>query len=112
MNATIVKRPVTKAQIRAQIEQQISEFLNQGGAVEEVQRGISGREGTAGPLKPEHTSHQQPRADRTYIPEVIAALEARRKHKPEKPKPAPRRQPRKKIIYDDFGEPLRWEWEE
>lgn len=106
-----VKKPTTKADIRAEIEQQITDFLSRGGAVQHVNRGISGRDDRSGPLKPDNTNFQQPRAERTYVPEVIAALEQRRKSMGEKSKP-PKRKPRKKIIYDDFGEPLRWEWEE
>lgn len=107
----VVKKPTTKADIRAEIEQQITDFLSRGGAVEQVQRGISGRDDSSGPIKPDSTTFQQPRAERTYVPEVIAALEQRRKTMGEKSRP-PKRKPRKKIIYDDFGEPLRWEWEE
>lgn len=107
----VVKKPITKADIRAEIEQQVADFLRQGGAVDEVERGISGHDNDNGPIKPDNNAFQQPRAERTYVPEVVAALEQRRKKMHEKPKPVKRR-PRKKIIYDDFGEPLRWEWEE
>ena len=106
-----VKKPITKAQIRDEIEKQIDEFISRGGAVDNIQRGLSGRDNPSGPLKPESHNFQQPRAERTYVPEVVAALESRRKPKINKPAP-PKRKPRKKLIYDDFGEPLRWEWEE
>ncbi len=107
-----MKRPITKSQIRSEITQQVDDYLKQGGKVVEVERGLSGRENPNGPLKPEHTSFQQPRAERTYVPEVVAAIDARRKAKPAKPKTSSRRRARKKLIYDDFGEPLRWEWVE
>ena len=107
-----MKRPINKADIRCEIEQQIDEFLNRGGAVEQIERGISGRYNND-PIRPSRESFQNaPKTERTYVPEVIAALEARRQQKPEKPKPVKKRKPRKKIIYDDFGEPLRWEWVE
>ncbi|MEE8056907.1 MAG: hypothetical protein V3T17_03595 [Pseudomonadales bacterium] len=105
-----MKRPITKAHIRREMEQQITNFLNQGGEVVEVERGISGRT-TNSPFKPDNTAFQQPKVGRTYIPEVVAAIDSRRNQKPVKPKPA-KRKPYKKIIYDDFGEPLRWEWVE
>lgn len=77
----------------------------------QVERGVSGHDSSTGPLKSDGNSFHQPRSERTYVPEVIAALEERRKRMHEKPKPV-KKQPRKKVIYDDFGEPLRWEWEE
>jgi hypothetical protein len=42
---------------------------------------------------------------------VVAAIEARKKHR--KQAAAPKRasrQPKRRLVYDDFGEPLRWEW--
>jgi hypothetical protein len=36
-------------------------------------------------------------------------MDQRRKAQTEVKKPK-KRQPKKKMIYDDFGEPLRWEW--
>jgi hypothetical protein len=105
-----VKKIITKRQIRSQIDQQIDDYLKQGGQVEQVDQGVSGRDSTTGPTN-QNISFDQPKQARTYIPEVIAALDERKK-----PKVAARQKrktkPRKKIIYDDFGEPLRWEWVE
>lgn len=107
-----MKKPITKKQIRGEIDQQIAEFLERGGNVNEIQRGISGRDNPDGALKPNSTAFHEPKTERTYVPEVIAALDERRNKKPEPPqKNRPRRQ-RKEIIYDDFGEPLRWKWVE
>ena len=55
-----------------------------------------------------------PKSPRTPVPEVVAAIEARRLAKKSR---APQRQrrlphPRRKVIYDDFGEPLRRIWQE
>ena len=106
-----MKKPVSKADIRGEIERQIEDYLNRGGAVAEIDRGISGRENPAGPLKPDNSNFQQPKVSRTYIPEVVAAIDARRKPQQNK-LTTPKRRPKKKIIDDDFGEPLRWEWVE
>lgn len=107
-----MKRPITKAHIRTEIEQQVDDFLNQGGAVLEVERGISGRDNPDGPIRPGiGSAFEQPKTGRTYIPEVVAAIDARRKPAAVKTKSA-RKSPRKKMIYDDFGEPLRWQWVE
>ncbi len=97
----------SKKQIRGEIEQQMQEFLADGGRVEAVQAGISARElGAPPPLSP-----QQPRTPRTLVNEVVAAIDAL-KH-PVKHKEKKRAQgPQKKVILDDFGQPLRWEWVE
>lgn len=102
-----MEKPESKAQIRTQIARQIDDYLNKGGAVEAVPRGISGRDDTAA-LPLSRVFFEGPKAQRTLVPEIVAALESRRL-KPTITKSKPR-QPRKKIIYDDFGEPLRWVW--
>lgn len=108
-------KPLTKAQIRRQIEQQTADYLDHGGEVEQVPRGVSGWAAGESP-PPSHThAISAPRGERTYVPEVVAAIEARRQ-RPARPKSLRGRKaasrPRKKLIYDDFGEPLRWEWVE
>ena len=57
---------------------------------------------------------QTSRVTRTPVNDVIDALEARREQKKLKAKVVGRRKPRrrKKIVYDDFGEPLRVIWVE
>jgi hypothetical protein len=106
-----VKRPISKANIRDDIDTQIADFLDNGGAIAEVDRGISGRVNPNGPLKPDNSAFQQPKVGRTYVPEVIAAIDERRNAKPAT-KPTTKPRTKKKIIYDDFGEPLRWIWVE
>jgi len=84
--------------------------------VQQVERGISGRDAAEGPLKaPPLAEGEAPRGERTYVPEVVAAIEQRKQgmNKSRQNSPTGRRKkPRKIIIYDDFGEPLRWQWEE
>jgi hypothetical protein len=104
-----VKPIPTKAELRKLLEQEMEAFLEKGGQVEEIPRGVSGREAPTGPLRPDH-GDAPPRGDRTYLNDVVAAIEAR-KRRPGKEKPV-RKRPRKRLIYDDFGEPLRWEWVE
>jgi hypothetical protein len=106
-----VKKPISKANIRTEIDDHIASFLNKGGHIAEIERGTSGRELADGPLKNNISAFHQPRAERTYVPEVIAAMEERRKPKPTV-KTKKFRKPKKEIIYDDFGEPLRWHWKE
>jgi hypothetical protein len=103
-----VKKLISKAEVRTEINQQIDDFLDRGGEVTNVATGTSGRD--------EHLSvarslFDKPRESRTYVPEVIAAIDSR---KPGRPKTGSDRttttKPRKKIIYDDFGEAVREVW--
>ena len=103
-----MKPTKTRRQLQGELEQQIQDFLTQGGAVNEVPRGISGRPYGNGPLISIFEGSGQ--ENRTPLPGVVAAIEARKRPlssvKPHKPRP------RKKVILDDFGQPLRWEWVE
>ncbi|MET0379956.1 MAG: hypothetical protein ABW049_13270 [Spongiibacteraceae bacterium] len=105
-----MKPPVSKADLRRELDRQMRSYLNKGGEVHEIPRGVSGRDPADGPLPPTPLIAGEGRADRTYLTEVIAGIEARRK--PNTPVTTRPRRPRKKLIYDDFGEPLRWMWEE
>lgn len=106
----IMKPIKTKRELRAELNQQINEFLGHGGSVKEVPRGVSGREDAHGPLV--SIFDGQSGEDRTPIPEVVAAIEARRKPQAPAHKSARKLRPRKRVILDDFGQPLRWEWVE
>jgi hypothetical protein len=109
-------KPPTKADIRRELEAQVEAYLRGGGTVRQVERGVSGRDSAEGPLKsPPLAEGELPRAsERTYVPEVVAAIEQRKQgmHKSRQGAAGRRKKPRKVIIYDDFGEPLRWQWEE
>jgi hypothetical protein len=103
-----MKPTKTRRELHAELQAQIDAFIQEGGNVAEVPRGISGRPYAQAPLL--SLFEGQSPEDRTPIPEVVAAIEARRKphvqHKNFKPRP------KKKVILDDFGQPLRWEWVE
>lgn len=109
----MLKKPVSKAEIRAQLEQETEQFLNRGGQVDRIPTGISGKDPGDPPLFLNRRLFVEPRTKRTLVPEVVAAIEARRQEKLKR-RPVRKRsrlpQPRKKIIYDDFGEPLRKVW--
>jgi len=105
-----LKPPVSKADLRRELDRQIDTYLREGGAVHEIPRGISGRDPTDGPLPAAPFFAGETKEKRTYLVDVIAAIEARRK--PPQPVKKLARRPRKKFIYDDFGEPIRWVWEE
>lgn len=108
-----VKKPVSKQQLREALEQATAQFLQGGGEVTNVPQGTSGREPSASPPALSRPLFIEPRGERTLVPEVVAAIEARREalRKPQSRRKTPaRKRPRKKTIYDDFGEPLRQVW--
>ncbi len=111
----MIKRPPSKEQLRTLIERETECFLKKGESIQQIPRGMSSRDEASAPLKP--SSWQMPRQaqERTYLPEVVETLEQRRakdKRSDKHGKTAPHktRKPRKRLIYDDFGEPLRWVW--
>ncbi len=104
----MIKPTKTRRQMHKELEQQVQEFLHQGGHVNEVPRGLSGRLDANSPLISIFDGSSQ--EDRTPLPEVVAAIEARKK--PQLAQKAKKSRPRKKVILDDFGQPLRWEWVE
>lgn len=109
-----MKKPVSKADIRDELLQQTERFLQRGGSVEEIPRGLSGKDPGDPPLFLNRRLFVEPKSQRTLVPEVVAAIEARRQKKPPR-KPSRKgriAQPRRKVIYDDFGEPLRRVWVE
>ena len=104
----MIKPTKTRRQLHQELEEQIQNYLESGGQVNEIPRGLSGRMDTNGPLVVlfEGNSNE----DRTPLPDVVAAIEARKK--PPSPLKPKKSKPRKKVILDDFGQPLRWEWVE
>lgn len=106
-----MKKPKSKSEIRAEIDQEIANYIDQGGEVVRVKSGVSGLDERNAPLKT--PIFNQPKTERTPIPDVIAALDERREKRSGGDRKANKpRRPRKKVIYDDFGEPLRTVWEE
>ena len=109
----MLKKPVSKADIRAQLERETEQFLKGGGEVDNIPRGTSGKEPGDPPTFLNRRLFVGPRSTRTLVPEVVAAIEARRQAKLKR-SPTPKRtrlpRPRRKVIYDDFGEPLRKVW--
>ena len=109
----MVKKLPTKAEQSAQMEHEMRLFLKRGGKVDKIPRGTSGKQPGDPPTYLARRLFAEPRETRTFVPEVVAAIEARRL---EKLKRTPKRKrsrlpkPRRKTIYDDFGEPLRRVW--
>lgn len=104
-----MSRSVYKDQLREKLRRQTEDFIAQGGRIDRINPGVSGRDD---PLRPPPATHFSggPRQERTPIPEVVAAIELRKQQKsPTRTSVRPKK-PRKELIYDDFGEPLRWQW--
>jgi hypothetical protein len=107
-----LKKPVSKADLRKQLNQETERFLRQGGRVDEIPQGKSGKDPGDPPLFLNRRLFVEPRTSRTLVPEVVEAIEARRRERYRRKPPVKRRvpRPRRKVIYDDFGEPLRRVW--
>lgn len=108
-----MKKP-TKQEIRQKLDQETKDFLNRGGAVQEVARGATGL--VDGRYDERSLAFEKPREERTPLDQVLIAIDQRREAQRKPARAASSRskpkRPRKKIIYDDFGEPLRVIWEE
>ncbi|MGS2717250.1 hypothetical protein ACVBE9_03685 [Eionea flava] len=98
----------TKHQIRQELEEEVSAFLSKGGAIQDIERGASGKE--LGANLNNSIPLNQEKNTRTLLVNEIKALDERKNAKVA-PTPKPPSRPKKKIIYDDFGEPLREIWE-
>ena len=112
-DSSFVKKILTKADIRADLEREILRFLARGGRVEKIPQGLSGRDGEQSMMLPSRSLFIEPSIERTPIPEVVAAIEERRKSMLKRTAPVKRSRlskRRQKTIYDDFGEPLRRVW--
>ncbi|MEM0955072.1 MAG: hypothetical protein AAGI24_13100 [Pseudomonadota bacterium] len=112
----MVKKLPTKAELRAELEQETRRYLDKGGAVQEIPRGTSGSD-AGNPINFRSSSlFNDPPSTRTLVPEVVAAIESRRnqlkRNKRAVPKRSQLRRPRRKTVYDDFGEPIRKVWVE
>jgi hypothetical protein len=104
-----VKLP-SKRELRAELDSGIENYLEEGGVINEIPRGLSAFQPGDPPLRTEHFQPSQAPSERTPVPEIVAAIEARKHIKPAKHKPTKSTRPKRKLILDDFGEPLRWEW--
>ncbi len=106
------KRP-TKREIREQLDREVRDYLNHGGEVEQVQRGASGL--VDGRYNDRSVGFEKPREERTSLTDVLKTIDQRRdaKRQPTRRSDVKKEHgPRQKIIYDDFGEPLRVVWED
>jgi len=102
-----VNKIPTKADLRDELQRQIDAFTCQGGTIQQVDKGVTGRESPQASLKT--PLFNEPKINRTPLTEVIAAIDSRRLLK-SNAKKTDKVTSKEKIIYDDFGEPVRKVW--
>lgn len=105
----MIKPKTTKKDTRKELESQVDQFIKANGTIQQVNMGESGL--VDGKYSTSHIGFNEPKQDRTPLNHVVAAIQQRKNSKAPPPSPAKKR-PKKVVIYDDFGEPLRWVWKE
>lgn len=103
-----MKHITTKAEKRASLSAEIEQFFANGGKVDEVQQGVSGRDNPEQALLP--VLFGEKAMKRTDARPALKAIDERKKKSCEK-KPSIKKS-KKVPVYDDFGEILRWVWED
>ncbi|MFT2111570.1 hypothetical protein [Marinomonas sp. 2405UD68-3] len=107
----MTKLPTTKRETRAEINAQIEEFLKSKGEITQANMGESGL--VDGKYNTSHVGFTGPKQTRTPLNYVVATLALRKQQKYNNlPKTTTNNSPKRKVIYDDFGDPIRWVWEE
>jgi len=103
-------KPPSKSDLRKHLNADVESFLRSGGEINAIAQGETALERHKGPLQA--PLFNEPRVSRTPVNDVVATLNARKEAKttPTKPRAARGLRVKKKIIYDDFGEPLRTVW--
>ena len=102
----MIKRP-SKSDIRTLLDNQIHDYLNRGGKIQEYSQGDSSL--VDGRYDRNQFIHGMPKQNRTPVSDTLKIIDQR---KTSHPAPLHKRNPGrvKKMIYDDFGEPLREVW--
>lgn len=103
------KKP-TKTELRHQLQAEVSQFLQSGGSIKQVEMGATGLvDGKYSSLKGSFSKPSQPR---TPVHGLLAAIDSRRSANKVSARKTGRTHATKKVIYDDFGEPVRTVWVE
>lgn len=99
----------TKKEIRQELEHDIQHFLHKGGEITDIEQGASGKE--IGVNINNSIPLNATKQTRTPLTDEIQALDQRKQTKQTPAKKPAEKKPEKRIIYDDFGEPLREVWD-
>ncbi|MBR7887892.1 hypothetical protein J9B83_02975 [Marinomonas sp. A79] len=105
----MIKPKTTKKDTRKELESLVDQFIERNGSIQQVDMGESGL--IDGKYNTSHIGFSEPKQNRTPLNHVVAAIQ-QKKHKKTTTPVIVKKKPKKKVIYDDFGEPLRWVWEE
>ena len=100
---------ISKNALRRELRKKTEEFLVKGGEIKKCQQGETG-EPADQPRKKSVFVSPSPIKSRTYVNEMVAKIDERKRKGSKKPLEKSTKRPRKKIIYDVFCEPLREVW--
>lgn len=107
------KKGPSKSELRDQLDAEVHQFLKKGGEIEQVEMGESGLiDGRYNLQKTGYERSTPTPQERTPVHNLLATIDSRRNGKTSAPasKSKPSSSPRKKVIYDDFGDPVRTIW--
>lgn len=99
----------SKNSLRNELRRKTAEFISHGGEIKHHSAGETGESIDKKRTRPAFVT-SEPKKTRTYINDVISALDKRKNQKPLLNSSKPIRRPKKQIIYDDFGDPIREVW--
>ncbi len=105
----MIKRP-TKSEIRASLDDQVNEFLQQGGEIQNYDQGDSSL--IDGRYDRNQFVYGLPKQERTPVPETMSCIDQRKNKTAAASQPNRKLRSVKKTIYDDFGEAVREVWVE
>ena len=103
-----MKHITTKAEKRASLSEEMERYFQNGGTVDEVEQGVSGRDNPAQAILPVLFGEKS--MQRTDARGALKAIDERKKKSCEKKTSI--KKSKKVPVYDDFGEILRWVWED
>ena len=106
----MIKPRISKSETREEINSQVEDFLKSKGTITQAKMGDSGL--VDGKYNTSHIGFGEPKKPRTPLNYVVATLQQRKTKKTPTTAFVKHKKPTKKVIYDDFGEPLRWVWED
>ena len=100
---------ISKKSLRRELREKTEEYLGKGGEIKQCHQGETG-EPADQPRKKSVFVSPSPIKTRTYVNDVVAKIDERKRKGVKKTPTKIVKRPKKKIIYDDFGEPLREVW--
>jgi hypothetical protein len=100
---------ISKKSLRRELRKKTEEFLDKGGEIKKCLQGETGEPADQPRAKSVFVS-PSPIKNRTYVNDMVAKIDERKRKKPAKKPSKTSKRPIKKVIYDDFGEPLREVW--